>query len=102
MMVSDFDACHMTDKSSAQSRRGRRTVIRGLLYPIRQTKVQGNPPSLSDEANLGITSTRLLKRNERYARMSFELELDQNFESCYIIKVQAPKTLHIVTSDTSE
>ncbi|VEL32414.1 unnamed protein product [Protopolystoma xenopodis] len=45
------DVRDMTGESSARSHRGRRTVSRGLLGTIQQTKVP---------------SSRLLKRNERY------------------------------------
>ncbi|VEL33525.1 unnamed protein product [Protopolystoma xenopodis] len=55
-----------TNKSSAQSHRGRKTVNRGLFRTIQQTKVEGNPPAISDEANLRIPSTRLLKRNKSF------------------------------------
>ncbi|VEL14284.1 unnamed protein product [Protopolystoma xenopodis] len=53
------------------SHRGRKTVIRRLLRTIQQTKVQGNNPlAVSGAANLQISSTRLLKRNERYASVN--------------------------------
>ncbi|VEL34860.1 unnamed protein product [Protopolystoma xenopodis] len=46
------DVRHMTDKSWARSHRGRWTVSRGSLGTIQQTKVQGNFPAISGEANL--------------------------------------------------
>ncbi|VEL17503.1 unnamed protein product [Protopolystoma xenopodis] len=66
----------MTNESSAQSHRGRRTVSRRLLRTIQQTPVHVNPPSVAGEANLGIPSTRLLERNARYANIRIE-------EDCY-------------------
>ncbi|VEL12183.1 unnamed protein product [Protopolystoma xenopodis] len=38
---------------------------RDLLHTIQKTQLQGNPPTISGEANLQIASTRFLKRNER-------------------------------------
>ncbi|VEL15427.1 unnamed protein product [Protopolystoma xenopodis] len=60
----------MTDESSARSHRGRRTVGRDFLCKVQQTRVQGNLPAVSGEANLPIPSTHLLKRNEKYARIN--------------------------------
>ncbi|VEL36115.1 unnamed protein product [Protopolystoma xenopodis] len=41
------DVRHRTAESSAWSHRGRRTVGRGILRTIQQTKVKGNPTSVS-------------------------------------------------------
>ncbi|VEL15777.1 unnamed protein product [Protopolystoma xenopodis] len=81
MVSGSNDVRHRTDESSARSHRGRKLVNRGLLRTIQQTKVQGNPPAISGEANLRIPSTRLLKRNEMYASISglqVEMGITQN------------------------
>ncbi|VEL15374.1 unnamed protein product [Protopolystoma xenopodis] len=70
MFTGSDDVGHMTDKSSARSHQGRRTVSRGLLRTIQQTKVQDNPPAVSGGVNLRMPSTRLLKRSERYASIN--------------------------------
>ncbi|VEL35083.1 unnamed protein product [Protopolystoma xenopodis] len=64
MVSGSHNVRHMTGKTSARSHQGRRTVGRGLLRTIQHTKVQGNPPSVSDTANPRIPSTQLLKQNE--------------------------------------
>ncbi|VEL09171.1 unnamed protein product [Protopolystoma xenopodis] len=58
------EANMMTNESSEQSHRGRRTEGRGFLRTIQQTRAQDNPPAASGEANLRIYSACLLKRNE--------------------------------------
>ncbi|VEL08170.1 unnamed protein product [Protopolystoma xenopodis] len=64
MVSGCYDVHHMTDKSSTRSHQGRKTVSRGLLRTLQQAKGQGNPPEVSGEANLRISLTRFLKRNE--------------------------------------
>ncbi|VEL32248.1 unnamed protein product [Protopolystoma xenopodis] len=66
MVSGSDDNRDMTRESSAQSHRAGRTMSRGLIRSVQPTKVQGKP-AISVEANLRIPSTRLLKRNERYA-----------------------------------
>ncbi|VEL08879.1 unnamed protein product [Protopolystoma xenopodis] len=73
MVSSSDDVRQMSEERSARSHRGRRTVSRGLLRTIQQTKGQSNPPSVSGEANLQIPSTLLLKRNEGYASINLEV-----------------------------
>ncbi|VEL33966.1 unnamed protein product [Protopolystoma xenopodis] len=77
MVSGSDDFRHRTDESSARSHWGRKTVGRGLFRTIQQTKVQGNPPVISGEANLRIPWTRLLKLNKKYARES-EKEMEQD------------------------
>ncbi|VEL11780.1 unnamed protein product [Protopolystoma xenopodis] len=72
MFSSSDDGSHMTDESSARRHWGRRIVSLGFLRIVQQTKAQGNPPVVSDAANLRIPSNRLLKLNERYASISPE------------------------------
>ncbi|VEL09384.1 unnamed protein product [Protopolystoma xenopodis] len=73
-MISGSDGVHhRTDESSTRIHRGRKMVIRGLLRTIQQIKVQGNHPAISGEANLRISSARLLKRNERHASIKIKL-----------------------------
>ncbi|VEL16160.1 unnamed protein product [Protopolystoma xenopodis] len=67
MVSGSNDVRHRRDENSARSDRGCKTVSQRLLRTIQQAKDQGNPPAVSGSANLLISSTRLLKRNERYA-----------------------------------
>ncbi|VEL13567.1 unnamed protein product [Protopolystoma xenopodis] len=65
MIPGSDDVYDRTDEGSARIHRGRKTLSQGLLGTIKQTKVQGNPPVVSVQANLRIPSTRLLNRNEK-------------------------------------
>ncbi|VEL40493.1 unnamed protein product [Protopolystoma xenopodis] len=67
------DVRHMTSQSSAQSRRGRRTVSQGLLRTIQQKKGKGNLPSEFGGANLRIPSTFLI-RNEWRANNNLPID----------------------------
>ncbi|VEL06613.1 unnamed protein product [Protopolystoma xenopodis] len=82
-------------------------LSRGLLRAIQKTKVQGNPPAASDEANLRIPSSRLLKRNERYASIkayvhpqswnSFLQKLQVNAKSGYSPETRENVSLTVPT-----
>ncbi|VEL26258.1 unnamed protein product [Protopolystoma xenopodis] len=50
----------MADESSARSYRGGRRVSRDFLRTVQQTKLQGNPPTVSCEVNPRIPSTHFL------------------------------------------
>ncbi|VEL10060.1 unnamed protein product [Protopolystoma xenopodis] len=76
----------MPSESSTRSHRGRRTVSRCLLCTIQQTKVQDNPPSVSDESNLRIPSTRLLKRNDR-----LEISNIESSKTCRLFMVRGER-----------
>ncbi|VEL38597.1 unnamed protein product [Protopolystoma xenopodis] len=75
MLSGSDDVRRRTAESSAQSHRGGKTVSRGLLRTIQQTKGQGNPLEISGVATLRIPSTWILKRNERYASIKEKLYL---------------------------
>ncbi|VEL11302.1 unnamed protein product [Protopolystoma xenopodis] len=54
MVSGSDDVCYRMDDSSARSYWDRKTVSRGLIRAIQQTKVQDNPPAVSDELPSGV------------------------------------------------
>ncbi|VEL36833.1 unnamed protein product, partial [Protopolystoma xenopodis] len=65
MVSGSDDVRDITDENSALIHRGRRTLGRGLLRTMQQTKLQGNPHLVSGAASLRIPLTRLLKNKRK-------------------------------------
>ncbi|VEL34446.1 unnamed protein product [Protopolystoma xenopodis] len=73
------DVRHMTDKSSARIRRGRRAVLQGPIRTNLQPQLQGTPsPTASGGTNLRIPSTRLFKQNESWPAIAYAVQTQQN------------------------
>ncbi|VEL13118.1 unnamed protein product [Protopolystoma xenopodis] len=68
----------MTDERPARNCQGRKTVSQDILCTLRQTNLQGSPPSAYGGATLRNPSTHLLEQSERYASIMYPLGLISN------------------------